>query len=147
MMRVIRYIHQNPVKAGMVSRPFDYEWSSCLGYYEQDYFPEGLLESEFVLKYFSDNRVAALRRFKEFNERKNEDKCLEDMVRESAKVRDEAAREEIKGVIGDLTIAQIKSLPRDERKEVLRKVKKLGGVSMRQAARILGVSPNLLFKA
>ncbi|MFA6003377.1 MAG: transposase [Elusimicrobiota bacterium] len=24
-----RYIHQNPVKAGLVRRPWDYEWSSC----------------------------------------------------------------------------------------------------------------------
>ena len=30
---VIRYIHQNPVKAGMVNKPEAYQWSSCHVYY------------------------------------------------------------------------------------------------------------------
>ena len=30
---VVRYIHQNPVKAGLVNRVEEWKWSSCRGYY------------------------------------------------------------------------------------------------------------------
>jgi putative transposase len=33
LLTVTRYIHQNPVKAGIVDRPDQWRWSSCLGYY------------------------------------------------------------------------------------------------------------------
>ena len=33
LMTVIRYIHQNPVKAGLVKCPLDWKLSSCAGYY------------------------------------------------------------------------------------------------------------------
>lgn len=61
-------------------------------------------------------------------------------------IHDEA-RKVIKKVLGEVEIPHVKSLPRAERIPLLRKVKKIEGVSQRQAARILGVSPNLLFKA
>jgi putative transposase len=46
-----------------------------------------------------------------------------------------------------MEIAQVKSLPRAKRNEVLRKVKGIKGLSLRQVARILGVSLNLIFRA
>lgn len=36
LMTVIRYIHQNPIKAGMVSKPEEYRWSSCRDYYPRN---------------------------------------------------------------------------------------------------------------
>ena len=38
-LTVIRYIHQNPVKAGIVSYPEEFYWSSCRGYYEKNVYP------------------------------------------------------------------------------------------------------------
>lgn len=32
LLQLVRYIHKNPVKAGMVKDMQDYEWSSCKGY-------------------------------------------------------------------------------------------------------------------
>src|SRR5690606_41185152 len=43
---VIRYIHQNPVKAGLVQMPEEWKWSSCSGYYGQGSMPKGLLDCE-----------------------------------------------------------------------------------------------------
>lgn len=145
LLTVIRYIHQNPAKAGLVERLADWKWSSCIGYYGgKNYLPE-LLDSELILSMFSEERTTAIDGFKEFNEEENKDKCLDN---ETAKrLTDDQAREEIKKIISITEIAQIKSFPKPQRDEIISKVKKIVGLTQRQAARILGISPNLIFKA
>ena len=143
---VVRYIHQNPVKAGMVTKPDEWKWSSCREYYGQNLYPQGLLECNFLLNLFSPDTRVAQDLFKEFNERKNNDQCLE-AIMNNRRLTDEDARLKIKEVLESIKIQQVKSLPNEKRKEVLRKVKGIEGISMRQAARILGISLNLVFKA
>ena len=145
LLTVVRYIHQNPVKAGMVTHAADWKWSSCRGYYGKDSFPVGLLESAFILNMFSNDQQAAIARFKKFNDAENNDQCLDDEVK--LRLTDKEARQEIIKHVNGIEIAQVKSLPKIERNEVLRRVKEIEGVAQRQAARILGVSPNLIFKA
>ncbi|HAQ07454.1 MAG TPA: transposase, partial [Bacillus bacterium] len=94
-LTVVRYIHQNPVKAGICSKVEDWKWSSCPGYYDQVYYPGDLLDRNTVLNMFGEDRPLAKARFKEFNERTNQDECLEDIYRKR-KLTDEQAREEIK---------------------------------------------------
>lgn len=147
LLTVIRYIHQNPVKAGIVTRPDEWRWSSCQGYYGKSSYPPNMLDYQFILSMFSPNSQIAIERFKEFNERENKDKCLEDEVQERKRLLDEEAKIEIKKLLGEIEIAHVKSLPKIKRNEILRKVKRIEGLSQRQAARILGVSPNLIFKA
>ena len=144
-LTVVRYIHQNPVKAGIVKQPDKWKWSSCRGYYGKNLYPINLLDCHYILDKFSVNLTVARERFKEFNERKNDDKCLID--RDGNGLSDEEARLEISRILGELEIAQVKSLPKLERKEVLGKVKGIKGVSMRQASRIVGVPVSLIFKA
>lgn len=84
--------------------------------------------------------------FKEFNERNNTDTCLDNRVNKR-RLTDEEARLEMKKLLGEIELPHIKSFPRLKRNEVLRKIKEIDGLSQRQAARILGVSPALIFKA
>ena len=144
---VIRYIHQNPVKAGLVQMPEEWKWSSCSGYYGQGSMPKGLLDCEFILYLFADNMELARMRFKEFNQAANDDRCLDLEQKKRLRYTDEEARRRIIMVLGGISISQVKGLPKPDRDELLRKVKKVKGISQRQAARILGVSPNLVFKA
>lgn len=146
LLTVIRYIHQNPVKAGMVKQVEDWKWSSCNGYYGRNYFPLGLLDSDFILSMFSsDNKHSTRVRFKEFNEAIFNDKCLDDDIK--IRISDEDARSEIIKHINGIELAQVKTLQKVKRYEIFRKVKAIEGVTQRQAARILGVSCNLIFKA
>jgi putative transposase len=48
-MTVIRYIHQNPVKAGITKRTVEWKWSNCCGYYGKTYYPLGLLDVDIIL--------------------------------------------------------------------------------------------------
>ncbi|MFZ7101228.1 MAG: REP-associated tyrosine transposase [Peptococcaceae bacterium] len=147
LLSVLRYIHQNPRQAGMVKKLENWQWSSCPGYYGQNIVPVGLLNTGFVLQMFADVENTAMLRFREFNERENNDRCLDVGFNEKVQLSDEKVREEILKLITGVEIAQIKSLPKIERDKILQKVKKIEGITQRQAARILGVSPNLIFKA
>ncbi|MCQ6278513.1 transposase [Bacillus sp. EB600] len=145
LFTVIRYIHQNPVKAGIVNQVDGWRWSSCLGYYGKDPYPRKLLDHDFILRKLSADTRMAREKFKEFNERNNNDECLDENDRR--RLTDEEARMGIKELLGVIEIAQVKSLPKLQKNDVLRKVKEIEGLSQRQAARILGVSPNLISKS
>jgi len=41
-----RYVHLNPVRAGVVARPEEFRWSSCRAYFDQRIAPEWLAWSE-----------------------------------------------------------------------------------------------------
>jgi len=61
---VVRYIHLNAVKAGLVTRPERYEWSS-----HRDYLKEGdrkWLSTGRVLSYFGKRKNLARRKFTQF---------------------------------------------------------------------------------
>ncbi|MFI8577862.1 transposase [Rossellomorea aquimaris] len=146
LLTVTRYIHQNPVKAGIVLKPHDWKWSSCLGYYGESVYPPTLLDTDYLLNMFSTNQSIAQERFREFNERANQDKCLEDHGDSRRRLTDDEARLEIKKRLGKLEIPQVKSLPKEERDRLLRRVKEIEGVSQQQAARILGVAVHFLYK-
>lgn len=146
-LTVIRYIHHNPVKAGIINRVDEWRWSSCLGYYDKNYHPGNLLDKDFILNMFSPDITIAKERFKAFNEKQNNDKCLDDGENKRKRLTDEEARLKIKKFLGAIEIAQVKSLPKIKRDELLRKLKGIDGLSQRQTARILGISPNFIFKA
>ncbi|MDH5162147.1 hypothetical protein [Heyndrickxia oleronia] len=105
-----------------------------------------MLDSVDLLSLFSSDLSIAQERFKQFNERKNNDECLEVQINQR-RLSDNEARQEIKMHLGGIELAQVKSLPREKRNKVLKQVKEIDGISQRQAARILGVSPSLVFKA
>ena len=113
LLTVVRYIHQNPVKAGITKKAEDWKWSSCLGYYRETIYPSGLLDSEYLLGIFSEDSQVAMARFKEFNQAECEDSCLDD--RWQRRFTDEEARAEIERFCSGHEIAVIKSLPKAER--------------------------------
>jgi len=146
LLTVIRYIHQNPVKAGMVKLAEDWKWSSCSSYYSDKSEPvEVLLDSDLILGLFSIDKRQAMAKFKEFNQMENNDKCLDHET--ALRMTDEEARQKIIKHINGIEITRVKGLPKVERDKVLHKVKGIGGITQRQAARILGISPSLIFKA
>ncbi len=145
-LTVTRYIHQNPLKAGIVTRPEEWKWSSCRIYYGgKAGYLQGLLDDYFVLSKFGKEMKSAREQFKTFNEDVNDDRCLDNQYRK--RLTDREARVHIQNVLESIEIPQVKSLAREERNALLRKVKEIEGVSQRQAARILGVPPSLVYRA
>lgn len=145
-LTVLRYIHQNPVKAGLTKTVVEWRWSSCRFYYDAREGEGQLLDSAFTLDLFSEDYSMARERFKEFNDSDNQDQCLDDHIK-ARRLTDADAREKIKEQLKGIEIAQIKSLPRLERNKILREIKEINGISQRQAARILGISKTLICKS
>jgi REP element-mobilizing transposase RayT len=55
LLELVRYIHLNPVRAGMVTNPAEYPWSGHRAYLGQEMFP--LLTTDWVLEQFGKSAV------------------------------------------------------------------------------------------
>ena len=68
LLAVIRYVHNNPVKAGIVERPEEYAWSSYKQYIAPPREQSGMVEVDFVLSMISEDRKEAIKEFKQFSQ-------------------------------------------------------------------------------
>lgn len=89
ILALARYIHQNPVKAGLVEKVSDYKWSSYNCYLDchSSSFSE-ILDTNIILDLFSENRYVAIERFKIFMHEECEDTFID--LEEMEEVMDEA---------------------------------------------------------
>ena len=142
---VIRYIHQNPVKAQMVSRAEVYRWSSCQIYYSGKNYLPGLINIEFILGMFSEKKEQALTAFRQFSEAEIEDKCLEDP--EGITMSDKQARQVIEQMLNQRTDKKLHEMNKIERNAVLHELKEIEGLSIRQISRLTGESFNIVKRA
>lgn len=76
LMSVVRYIHNNPVKAGIVEKALDYPWSS---YHE--YLKSGkelkIVNTKVLLAMLSLNEINAIKQLMEFTNEQNEDAFID----------------------------------------------------------------------
>jgi len=78
LMAVIRYVHQNPIKAGLVERPENYQWSSYQWYIKPEAEEAKFLDTQYVLGMISENQATAIVEFKRFFKEINDDAFLDD---------------------------------------------------------------------
>lgn len=64
LLELVRYIHLNPVRAGVVKAPEDYVWTGHLSYIAQR--GENLIDADFVLDQFGNDRTSARRKYRRF---------------------------------------------------------------------------------
>ena len=145
LLSVIRYIHNNPVKAAIVRNPEEYRWSSIHAYYGTNEYPCGLCEPGFVLAIIDQDRERARQSFREFMKKDNEDQCLEDKVK--YRKTDTEIKIEIEKLMSDEPIGRLQGMEKSRRNEILRKIKEMDGVSLRQISRVTGLSVDIVFNA
>lgn len=67
LLAVTRYIHNNPIKAGIIDKPEQYKWSSYNSYLTP-YKPEAtIIETEFILSIMANDPKIAITKFKAFS--------------------------------------------------------------------------------
>lgn len=130
---VIRYIHQNPLKA-RISSIEDYKWSSYNDYIRG----QGITDIEFYLRVLAEEKDTAIKRYIHYMNEPNDDQCLE--IKNNIRLSDEKAREMIKGIGNLQNISDLQKLEKDIRNEILRKAKEVEGISILQISRITGIS-------
>jgi hypothetical protein len=68
LKQLSRYIHLNPVRAGFVNQPGDYQWSSYPIYLGKVIEPDWV-ETEWLLSQFGKTRKGAIKNYKDFVEK------------------------------------------------------------------------------
>lgn len=140
LLMVLRYIHQNPLKAQMVSQVGDYAWSS----YREYSGTHMIVDTDFVLGIFSNDRQRLMQYLAEDTE--VSEGIIVD-IRETSRVLDEAAKEIIEKTISNISLSELRSAEKGRRDEKLRELKKDDQLSIRQIARVTGFTVNIVAKA
>jgi putative transposase len=134
---VLRYIHQNPIKAGIIKDISRYFWSS---YHEYVGTPI-MTDIDFALDIFSQDRMKAVTLFRSYTNEKNTDKCLE--YKEKINLPDKEVIEYL-NTLGIVSTSELQKLEKEQRDDAIRKVKEIHGVTVRQLARITGISKSAI---
>lgn len=186
LLTVLRYIHQNPLKAGVVKDVASYRWSSYWEYVggnqtsgdssygcskttetswdssygcqkQQPQKPSPMVcqrqqpektsqlicDVDYVLGLFDEDREKAMDSFKEFHEINSDDKFMD--IDEKRRITDKEAIDIIKKTCHVVHCTDIQGFERDKRDRCLKALKKKG-LSMRQIARLTGVSRGIIMK-
>ncbi|MDQ0215903.1 REP element-mobilizing transposase RayT [Oikeobacillus pervagus] len=139
-LTVLRYIHQNPMKAGLAKTVLESKWTSINEYL----FNADIVDIDFALDLFSSERNKAIQMFMTYMQQQNHDQCLDDRV----KVR--MTDHEVKEYLckwGITNNSELQQMEKDKRDAVLVKLKKLKGVTIRQLSRITGISKSVIHRA
>ena len=74
LLSLIQYIHNNPVKAKIVNQPHQYKWSSYSLYLKEQ---KSIIDKGEILRFFSPDRLKAIRLFVEFSCQQNNDTFMD----------------------------------------------------------------------
>lgn len=92
VLALARYIHQNPVKAGMIKSAGEYKWSSYTCYLNESNYFTKVVETETVLNLLSGDKRTAKNRFEEYmNEEAQE--VFVDLVEDAEMMDEETAKD------------------------------------------------------
>ena len=143
LLAVIRYIHNNPVKAGLVENPSNYPWSSFRGYLQPQ--GPGCLDTNFVLDIFSENRSTAVKEFERFSLEADDSTYIGCEDEKPIRTLDEGRTylEDYLSQAFGLEINQIRE-NKQLRKEIILHLRTQTSLSQRVIAELLGVDKSLV---
>jgi len=131
-LTVLRYIHNNPVKAGLSKCADKYRWSSYNEYVKSN----NLVDVEFVLGIMNRDE------FINFH-KQEDDKNILDIREDHFRMTDAEAKIIIKEVSGAESITEFLSLSVLDRNVFIKELKERG-LSIRQISRVTGVSKGIV---
>lgn len=149
MLDLVRYIHQNPLKAG-ISKMEQYKWSSYLEYFDDELNEEDkITDTEEVLEMFARDKEQAQKEFFQFNRKTLKFRESIELMEYEMKSRltDDEVIYFIKEELEIYNIQEIQKYNIKNRDTIIRKIKRIKGVTQTQIARILGISVRIVQRA
>ena len=134
-LAALRYIHQNPVKAGVCKNVSDYAWSSYQEYVENRTFIDTAFAFELI----------DMSNFVEFHQTESSEKFLDYEIK-TFQVSDTEAKKIIAEISSCNSITEFQMIVPDDQKAFVRKFKD-AGMSIRQINRMTGVSKGIVERA
>lgn len=147
LLAVIRYIHNNPVKAGLVTTPGQYQWSSYNHYLKSNSNREHMADTEFVLSMLADDTKNAIEEFKAFSLGADDGIYMD--IEEGKTWTLEDGRSYLKDYLNDRWPGQnLEALLKDKnmRVELIVDLKTSTGLSIRAIAELLGINRGIVQK-
>jgi len=132
-LTVLRYIHQNPVKAGLCKKVEEYAESSYNEYIQPK--DNQLTDIEFVLSIINKQE------FIQYNNETNDDKCLE--IQELHRINDNDAKQLILKISKCTNTTEFQGLELSRRDKYLAKLKE-ERLSIRQIERLTGINRGIV---
>ena len=139
-LNLVRYIHQNPLKARLVGRVSQYQYSSYSAYVDGD---DGFTDVDFLLDMLSENRRAAVQSFIEFHTA-DEDDSFE--ITSSGKKSDAHIRRIIMSELEIDDVSLIKSFDAELRNAIIKKLVEEVGISKSALERETGISRGTIIR-
>ena len=133
-MTVLRYIHQNPIKANLCKTIAEYKYSS---YHEYELKKSTLIDTDLALSI--TDKKSLLNFFAE----DNNDTCLD--ISDTFRLNDEEAKKIIEQYSRCKTVAEFQRLDSKSRDEYIA-IFKQHGLSIRQISRLTGISFGIVRK-
>ncbi|MCR4400442.1 MAG: transposase [Syntrophomonadaceae bacterium] len=181
LLTALAYIHLNPVRAGLVTNPEDYPWSSLHIYLAaapqrtEDWrwrriealiaqycgsagappdastashpapSPANVtVDAERVLRILAPDPLQAMIRFRQHLQ---ESAAAARAVPRRGRMSDRQLASEIEAMLGGKPIACLQDLAGPERAALIRRIKHLDGVTLRQVSRVTGLSLSSVYRA
>lgn len=138
-LAAMRYIHQNPIKAGITNDISNYQWSS---FKEYTGVPV-ICRTDFALSLFSFSKSEAIKCWKSFISENTDDECLE--YNDGARLSDIDAIELITRLAGVKRPSEIQIFEKQKRNKLIMDLKKTG-VSKNQLVRLTGITYGVIRK-
>lgn len=135
LLTVLRYIHQNPIKANIVNSINEYKYSSYNEYIKGN---GNLVDTDFV------SELLPGKYFIEFNNETNEDSCL-DIDIQKFRLSDNDAKKIIEKITKCKTVTEFQNLSAEKRHKYIKTMKEKG-ISIRQINRLTGLSKYIIEK-
>lgn len=150
----VRYIHNNPVKAGMVKKPSDYHWSSYMDFISSSGIFHDLIDTESVLSNFSPQHKTAVKAFQKFSGKEEEEvfiDCKEiDATKKKSILTLTQANQYIDDFLHQMKV-DISDLHQFEhikkRNHLIQQLKEKSNLSIRQIAELLKISKGSVINA
>jgi putative transposase len=150
LLSVVRYIHNNPVKASMVKRVEEYKWSSYIIYTEIKN-QNSIIDKRFILEMFSDDSKKAIGLFIDYSKMQDDGHQFmdlqEDKVPEKAIPTENQAKEWLIHYLAkqNLNSSDLKSRQQGGlRREIISILKRESNLSIRQIAKLLDIDRNIV---
>ena len=135
-LTVMRYIHQNPIKAGLCKKADGYKYSS----FQEYKYGADIVDVNYVYEFIPDAE------FENYNNEIINASCLDIENQPSKRVTDEEAKRIIKKYSKCETTTAFQALNIKERDKYIRKFKEKG-ISIRQISRLTGISYYIVQKS
>lgn len=135
LLTVLRYIHQNPIKAGLCNHLKDYKYSSYSEYMGKPY----VIDSQRIFALISKED------FEAYNNIPTKRDCLDITENKRMKQTDETVRLEIEKTTGCSNVSEFQALGTEAKRTSIKRLYE-SGASIRQLSRLTGCTKGMVEK-